>query len=902
MATLRAHLHLLAALLTLWVGAPALAAIPIGHFDVATETYVAGWAFDPDHPSSQIALHVYVDGQFAAAGDTSGLRPDVNAAFGITGNHGFGIPVDVGAFGAGAHSVVVYAIDPDGEGNPGIDGSPKIVTTVCHPQCSGRECGDDGCGGTCGSCAGGQACSLGVCAGPPDGSLDAARADAIAGWAHDPDHDGPLNVHIYIDGQLMKVIRADGYRSDVGNHAFHWVPPPFGHGSHEVIAFAIGVDASGAPDGQNPALAHSPRSFTATCAGLQADAYGWCTGMPPYWTTRQSDTTFVGNDSVRVGVDNSYGGTVFQLYGPGWDNNLILEHGGGAMQLSIWGYDPVGPAGWFSNGTCDRTPYPTQAACNAAGHSSCSIWAHGQGAHVSDCVSEQPCTGWTPGSPWNPIQAQGPGCGWDSPLNDVNAAGWQGETYYTKLNAPFHFTSTQAAVPMPMEQWVTPRWGYVEIRYRLTYNGPTTWSFHPQEIPAIFTAPGMNANFYYYGGDRPFTGDAPRQQSGGSSRFVRFPNRAVYGHGEDYDGYAREGWWGACDASGSRCLTVASFSPLINEVALQSNQGAGSGYLTALGWFNVQPGMVLDWTIYVFPKRYDQVSGDRTVREHIYSLAPADFVAQTCVPQCAGATCGSDGCGGTCGSCAGTLECLNRQCVCDAPCGDCLGDTGDDDLDGVCDPVDACLGDDAAGDVDGDGICEDRDPCAGVGPDSDGDGVCDDLDVCQGQDASGDHDGDGVCTDLDACHGSDPTGDPDDDGVCTDLDLCFGDNVTGDSDRDGLCDDRDLALELSAVRRGQPLSVRLTGAPPGATATFFVSTRAGRTCHPTLPHLGGGQLCLGLAAPITLGSARASAAGVATLTVVTPTNLPVGTQIWAQGAVVVGGTGNSSEVEGAVVQ
>jgi hypothetical protein len=34
----------------------------------------------------------------------------------------------------------------------------------CIPDCAGRTCGDDGCGGSCGSCADGQVCKAGVCA------------------------------------------------------------------------------------------------------------------------------------------------------------------------------------------------------------------------------------------------------------------------------------------------------------------------------------------------------------------------------------------------------------------------------------------------------------------------------------------------------------------------------------------------------------------------------------------------------------------------------------------------------------------------------------------------------------------------------------------------------------------
>ena len=36
----------------------------------------------------------------------------------------------------------------------------------CQPQCVGMECGDNGCGGTCGQCGVGQACIFGKCPGP----------------------------------------------------------------------------------------------------------------------------------------------------------------------------------------------------------------------------------------------------------------------------------------------------------------------------------------------------------------------------------------------------------------------------------------------------------------------------------------------------------------------------------------------------------------------------------------------------------------------------------------------------------------------------------------------------------------------------------------------------------------
>jgi hypothetical protein len=50
------------------------------------------------------------------------------------------------------------------------DGGPATCCELCNdggctctPQCSGKSCGDDGCGGTCGSCGMGEFCSSGKC-------------------------------------------------------------------------------------------------------------------------------------------------------------------------------------------------------------------------------------------------------------------------------------------------------------------------------------------------------------------------------------------------------------------------------------------------------------------------------------------------------------------------------------------------------------------------------------------------------------------------------------------------------------------------------------------------------------------------------------------------------------------
>jgi GNAT superfamily N-acetyltransferase len=126
--------------------------------------------------------------------------------------------------------------------------------------------------------------------------------------------------------------------------------------------------------------------------------------------------------------------------------------------------------------------------------------------------------------------------------------------------------------------------------------------------------------------------------------------------------------------------------------------------------------------------------------------------------------------------------------ACGGPTDDdpCATDPGDDDGDGVCEVLDACLGDDATGD-------------------GDGDGVCDDQDRCEGDDALGDADDDGVCDDLDPCEGS--GADEDGDGVCDDRDRCLGDDTAGDRDGDGACDDVDPCVQLHAELHGDACEV-----------------------------------------------------------------------------------------------
>ncbi|MDP6947196.1 MAG: hypothetical protein QF464_23805, partial [Myxococcota bacterium] len=58
------------------------------------------------------------------------------------------------------------ATPPDPDGTPtDPDATPTDADALCEPECEGKSCGDDGCGGSCGPCdeLGGEVCEAGQC-------------------------------------------------------------------------------------------------------------------------------------------------------------------------------------------------------------------------------------------------------------------------------------------------------------------------------------------------------------------------------------------------------------------------------------------------------------------------------------------------------------------------------------------------------------------------------------------------------------------------------------------------------------------------------------------------------------------------------------------------------------------
>lgn len=201
-----------------------------GNLDLVNHTTIAGWAWQPSVPNQAIYVHIYVDDQLIAVVKADKYRGDLLNAGKGNGYHGFVYQMNWSGYTEGVHTVYAYAVDGSGN-NPHLGGSPKTYTLTLSK-----------------------------------GTLDLVNSTTIAGWAWQPSTPNqPIDVHIYVDGQLKAVVRADQYRPDLqsagignGSHGFSYQIDWSGYsvGTHIVNVFA--VDGSG----NNPVLNGSPKTYS----------------------------------------------------------------------------------------------------------------------------------------------------------------------------------------------------------------------------------------------------------------------------------------------------------------------------------------------------------------------------------------------------------------------------------------------------------------------------------------------------------------------------------------------------------------------------------------------------------------------------------------------------------------
>lgn len=185
----------------------------------ATGAWVNGWTFDPDALGTPVAVTVTVDG-VATEVLADAPRPDLAAAFGIDPQHGIRAHVPAAP---GQHQVCVSAR---------TTALGKTLALGCR--------------------------TVTVVNRPPNGFLDSVTSTATSvtakGWAFDRDTDGPVAVHMYVDGSAA-AFTADASRPDVG--AFFGIGSDHGYvatmpttpGRHSVCLYVINT-----PSGPNLSL------------------------------------------------------------------------------------------------------------------------------------------------------------------------------------------------------------------------------------------------------------------------------------------------------------------------------------------------------------------------------------------------------------------------------------------------------------------------------------------------------------------------------------------------------------------------------------------------------------------------------------------------------------------------
>jgi hypothetical protein len=190
--------------------------LPFGNFESLTTkgatVTLTGWALDPD-TAGPIDVHLYVNGAWGGALSTTGVRTDVAAAYPGTGSaHGFTTTFTASP---GTHQVCAYAINTTSSASTSLGcRTVTVVNTL------------------------------------PLGHLESVTVVeskvSLRGWALDPDTDGPVTVHLSVNGGWGGALSTSGVRADVGQAYpgtgdLHGFTKSFiaGPGTHQICAYAI---------------------------------------------------------------------------------------------------------------------------------------------------------------------------------------------------------------------------------------------------------------------------------------------------------------------------------------------------------------------------------------------------------------------------------------------------------------------------------------------------------------------------------------------------------------------------------------------------------------------------------------------------------------------------------------
>ncbi|MDF1660455.1 MAG: PDZ domain-containing protein [Planctomycetota bacterium] len=211
--------------------------IPYGALTFANDAQISGWALDPDIEDQAISVDIYIDGDFLERPVADKLfaalihRPDVKNP-----NHLWIVDIPEKYKDGKEHSLSVFAVNnPDGA-NPELSGSPRFFRSEVNNN--------------------------------PIGYVDVVNTSVMGGWAYDADAGAEaIDIEIWIDGALWKVLPANGQRADL----VPVVCPEAGHGwsvkAPESLKdgkfHVVRVYARNTPNGPKTELSRSPRELAA---------------------------------------------------------------------------------------------------------------------------------------------------------------------------------------------------------------------------------------------------------------------------------------------------------------------------------------------------------------------------------------------------------------------------------------------------------------------------------------------------------------------------------------------------------------------------------------------------------------------------------------------------------------
>ncbi len=509
-------------------------------------------------------------------------------------------------------------------------------------------------------------------AAPPTGAIDnlVSPPRTIRGWASDPDSTVPVRVRLQIDDKQAHTVVANGSYPGHDGRGFTWQLPATGSGSHTIKAIAVGIDAAGTADAVNTEL--GSKTWAGSCDELTSFAKDWCTSVATYHPLRVASSDYLYNGSLRAGFNRSFGGTMYELYGPAHNDNLLAEAFAGGVQLILNGFDPVGPTAWFVNGssTCLATSYPNKTSCDAAkpANTTCVERPYSSGSHLASCSGGLlRCQTVDVGAPWVGVQSQGDACGIDVATNDAT-----GTSTATEVNLGrgklYSWTKAGAMPGVAYALKATLATGCVKLDYRISVGGTLTLSAEGHEVPRFFLAPGMNETYYYYSGADPWNLQAVSKTSAPASAFWLTLQGRQSLPGTSPAATLSESWVTVCNPDEARCLTLASFSPHVRQWLAQAkgyhSPAYPGGHVAAYGYFALAPGLDETITVYACPFRYDALVGTKTLREHLGDLAATSGCFAWGYPCDDGNDCterdacdGAGGCHGSARPCPAQDEC-----------------------------------------------------------------------------------------------------------------------------------------------------------------------------------------------------------------------------------------------------